>query len=232
MDNEIINFDLESARLKSDDFAKNTATRVPICLIIDSSFSMRVENRMKKINEGVKRFIEDMKNDLYAVSSVELCIVTFGGEAKVVLPFTSVTKAEFREITPSGNTPIGEATNLAIQLIEKRIELYEERGVNKFVPWIVIFSDGIADDKSYKKYARELCRLQIENNWKVKAVELGANGTSLADFTPSRHVYKLKDIDVADFFEWISKSVSNISKSRPDINNYAAEITKFKGEII
>ncbi len=227
-----MSIDLESIRLNSAEFAKNTATRVPICLLVDTSFSMRLENRMGKINEGIKKFIHDMQNDPYAASSVELCIITFGGTAKEYIPFTEIRKVSFEDIKPQGFTPLGEASKMAIDVVMNRLSLYDNKGITNYNPWIIIFSDGLADDTSYKKYAKELCILQTENKWKVMTIGIGNEKNSLSDFTPNHNVYGLKDVDVSDFFDWISQSVSSLSKSRPDITNYAEEELRFKDALL
>lgn len=227
-----MSFDLDKYRLEQADFSRNTSTRVPICLMVDTSLSMKLENRMSKINDGVKKFIADMKNDPYAVSSVELCIVTFGGIAEVYVPFTEIGKLEFKDMMYNGKTPLGEATEIAVNAVMERLKLYDEKGITNFNPWIIIFSDGLANDDTYKKYAKHLCQLQTENRWKVMTIGLGSEKNSLADFTPNHNVYGLKDIDVSDFFDWISQSVSNLSKSRPDITNYSDEELRFKGNLL
>jgi len=229
--------DLEKIRLEQSDFARNTSTRVPICFMIDASTSMKQQGRMRMVNEGIRQFIQDMKTDPYAMSSLELCIVTFGGQARVMLPFTEIGNVQFTDIRPNGDTPLGAATEMVIDCVEERLALYDNTGITNYNPWIIIFSDGLATDSlfggtSYKKGARKLCRYQEENNWRVMAIALGDEPNSLADFTPKKRVYGLKDVKISDFFTFISRSVSNYSKSRPDVANFSTEEMEFEGALI
>lgn len=224
--------DLEKYRIEMLEFANNTSTRVPICLLIDTSMSMRQEQRINKINNGIKKFIEDMNNDAYASTSVELCIITFGGTVKEILPFTEIRKAKFEDLNPNGSTPLGAASERAINAIKNRLNMYDNIGINSYNPWLIIFSDGIADDDSYKSCAKELCKLQLENRWKVMTIALGDEPNSLIDFTPKKRVYGLKDVNVSDFFDWISQSVASLSRSIPDISDYDEEELRFKGQLL
>lgn len=226
--------DLEKYRLDAMETANNASDRVPICLLIDTSKSMLQEKRMKMVNEGIRKFINDMKNDFYASSSVELSIISFGdNKAEVKVPFQIIEKVEFHDLVPNGNTPLDLGAKEAIEAVEERLDFYNQIGVNNYNPWIVIFSDGIASDEyAYKRYARKLCELQIESRWKVMCIGLGKEKNSLADFSPKGNVYGLKDVDIYSFFDWISKSVSSMSKSRPDISDLEDETRMFKNQLL
>lgn len=226
--------DLEKYRIEALEYANNTSDRVPICLLIDTSKSMVQEKRMEKVNQGIKKFIDDMKKDFYASESVELSVITFGNnKAEIKIPFEIINKVNFEKLIPNGNTPLELGAKMAIETVEERLNYYNEIGVNNYNPWIIIFSDGIANDvNSYKRYAKKLCELQQENHWKVMCIGLGDEKNSLADFSPHKRVYGLKDVDISDFFEWISQSVSGISRSRPDIADLEDEYRKFKDQLL
>lgn len=224
--------DINQYILNMTEFANNTSERVPICLLVDTSLSMRENDCLDKINRGISSFIDDMKKDIYASTSVELCIITFGETVKEEIPFTEISKVNFRSLSPCGETPLGKAAQMAINAVKKRLKLYDSVGNNYYNPWIIIISDGMADDKSYIPYARELCRLQKENRWQVKCVGIDDKPNSLADFRPDKHVVGLKNIKISDFFNFISQSISNISKSRPDISDYDEEEKIFDGQLL
>ena len=85
---------LDDIRVEMEDFIENTANRVPVCIVVDTSFSMNIENRIEHVNNGIKAFIHNSAEDEYAVDSLDLCIVSFDNEggresATVVHPFTN-----------------------------------------------------------------------------------------------------------------------------------------------
>ena len=44
---------MESIRVEMQDFIDNTANRVPICIVVDTSFSMYIDNRIGHVNTGI-----------------------------------------------------------------------------------------------------------------------------------------------------------------------------------
>lgn len=225
-------FDIDKYRLKMEEFANNTSTRVPILLLVDTSRSMLKNGRINMINDGIRDFIKKMNNDTYASTSVELCIITFGGDVTVNMPFESIGKVEFKRLKANGGTPLGKAADAAVVAVSDRLSVYDNTGVNSYNPWIIIFSDGEADDYSYLPAAKKMCDLQTEDHWKVIAISIGDEKNSLEKFTPNHKVINLKDLEISDFFDWISKSVSEISKSRPDITDFSNEERMFNNYII
>lgn len=225
-------FDVDKYRLKMEEFANNTSTRVPILLLVDTSRSMLKNNRIELINNGIKDFIKKMNNDTYASTAVELCIVTFGGDVKIEIPFDAIDKIMFNNLIANGGTPLGKAANVAVDVLLDRLNVYDNTGVNSYNPWLIIFSDGEADDFSYLSAAKRICDFQVQNHWKVVAISIGDEKSSLEKFTPNHKVIEMKDLEIGDFFDWISKSVSEISKSRPDITDFSNEERMFNNYLI
>ena len=70
--------------LEEEELSSNSEPRVPIIVCVDCSFSMRQQHRLERVLEGLEDFCADMAADPIACQSVELCIVSFGGEQAVV----------------------------------------------------------------------------------------------------------------------------------------------------
>ena len=215
-----------------EEFANNTSTRVPILFLVDTSRSMLKNNRIELINNGIKDFIKKMNNDTYASTAVELCIVAFGGDVKIEIPFDAIDKIMFNNLIANGGTPLGKAANVAVDVLLDRLNVYDNTGVNSYNPWLIIFSDGEADDFSYLSAAKRICDFQVQNHWKVVTISIGDEKSSLEKFTPNHKVIEMKDLEIGDFFDWISKSVSEISKSRPDITDFSNEERMFNNYLI
>lgn len=156
--------------LRKQDLVENPTARVPICLCLDTSYSMGAiidpENtrstgktifkdgqewnlveggtsRIEKLVEGVESFYDAIRNDIVAKYSAEIAIVTFDDVAKCVLDFANIDRqTELPRLVVSGETAMGEGVNLALDLLEQRKKEYQDAGVDYFQPWIVIMTDG------------------------------------------------------------------------------------------
>ena len=123
---------------------------LPIFILADTSGSMRGE----KINE-LNLSIREMLSSLNAADDIrgkfQLCVITFGGEVKVLQELADVNTITLSELTASGNTPMGQAFELVKDLIEDR-SVVSSRA---YTPTIVLISDGIPTDCSEEMYRRK-----------------------------------------------------------------------------
>lgn len=203
----------EDLRLKTEHMIANATPRLPLCICIDASMSMIINNRMKKINNGIKKMLEDMKNDPYSADTVEVNIVSFGGnEMKVEMPFVLASESHFNDIKPRGETPLGQAVSYSLKVLKARLEEYENVGIEKHKPWLIIISDGAATDDC-REAIREIKKEQKNNKLRVFAISMGEKENNLKDFTLDGQVLKLEDFKVDKFFAWISRSMSKQGQS-------------------
>ena len=210
---------LNEQRLSETDLETNPANRVAICLCIDTSFSMIEENRIKHVNNSVRKFIEDSKNDEYAVDAIDLCIVTFGGKPEVVQPFANVSKINFKDLSPGGDTPLAQAVNMAMNAIKERRNQYSAHGITSYKPWLIIMSDGEATDDV--SLSASWVREAIQNREvKVKCIDMSSDKkNSLSAFTPDGEVSVLTDFQIDNFFEMLSRSAAGLSTAVPGLDD-------------
>ena len=156
--------------LRLQDLVNNPTTRVPVCLCLDTSGSMgRVVggdiketgqqiykdgqmwdvvtggiSAIDELVEGVKTFYQELRSDEVARYSAEVCVVTFGGTApQLIVDFANINRQpELPPLIADGDTPMGEAVNLALNCLEKRKREYQEKGVDYYQPWLVLMTDG------------------------------------------------------------------------------------------
>ncbi len=233
--------------LKQQDLVNNPQARVPVCLCLDISDSMnqivggetrdtgRAEFRdgqmwkiveggvtaLDEMVEGVRSFYANLKEDEVASFSAEICVVTFGGTSpKLVMDFANLNlQSEFPDLTADGETPMGEAVNLALDCLEKRKQEYKDAGVDYFQPWLVLMTDG-APNGSKSELERACKRTsELANARKLSIFPIGigneADLKTLAKFSPRRAPLRLKNMNFKGFFEWLSQSVSRTSQSMP-----------------
>lgn len=200
------------------DLINNPLPRCATILALDVSGSM-VGDPIKQLKAGALKFIRTVKEDDIASASLELAIVLFGGDnAKLLVPFTNLSddNVNWHEIISNidadGSTPMGEAVELSLNLLEKRKEEYKNNGVSYYQPWFVMITDGEPTDSEWEKAARRL--YNAEQNKRVFPMVVG---TEDADFYNLEKFVsepiQLEGLKFQEFFSWLSASMSRVSTS-------------------
>lgn len=234
--------------VRLEDLVNNPTARVPVCLCLDTSGSMgqvidgEVQktgrqvfedgqmwdvvfggvSAIEKLMEGVNTFYEAIRCDEVAQYAAEICIVTFGGSApKVVMDFANIERqTEAPHLVADGDTPMGEAVNLALDRLESRKQEYKEKGVDYYQPWLVLMTDGSPDGSDPEELQRAIQRtVDLVESKKLALFPIGigenADMETLARFSPARTPLRLKEMRFMEFFQWLSQSVSRTSMSMP-----------------
>lgn len=181
---------------------------------------------IQEMCEGIQLFYNEILADDAASHSAEVCIVTFGGnKPEIIVDFGTayLQEDERKNVIPSlkaaGETPMGEAVNLALDCLENRKQKYKSAGNDYFQPWLVLMTDG-EPNGSVSELNRAIARTnELVNNRKLTIFPIGigkeADMKTLARFSPKRPPAHLKENNFKEFFEWLSKSVEKTSQSMP-----------------
>ena len=219
--------------LPAEDLVNNPTARVPVCLCLDVSGSMDGEP-IRELNEGVRMFYDAIHEDEVALYAAEVCIVTFGGNrAECITDFSGLERQpEPPILSADGMTPMGEAVNLGLDLLEKRKKEYKSKGVDYYQPWLVLMTDG-APNGDANELSRAIGRtVEMVTNKKLSVFPIGigvnADMNILARFSPKRSPLKLQGLKFREFFEWLSQCVSRTSQSIPG-ENVTLDIDGIKG---
>ena len=205
--------------VRLEDLVNNPTARVPVCLCLDTSGSMS-GMPIDELNEGVRLFYEAIREDETALYSAEVSIVTFGGSAQCIVDFASLeVQPNAPTLTADGMTPMGEAVNMGLDLLEQRKDEYKDRGVDYYQPWLVLMTDGAPNGDS-AELSRAINRtVDLVNQKKLTVFPIGIGSDAdmdiLAQFSPKRPPLKLQGFKFREFFAWLSKSVSKTSQSTP-----------------
>lgn len=204
---------------RKEDLVNNPTTRVPVCLCLDTSGSMDGDP-IEELKSGVKLFYDSIRDDEIALYSAEVCIVTFGGDAHCVADFSGLERQTGTPpLIANGITPMGEAVNLALDLLEQRKQEYRDQGVDYFQPWLVLMTDG-EPNGSPSELERAIQRTSNAVNQRkltVFPIGIGRNADmrTLARFSPRHPPLRLQGLKFQEFFQWLSQSVSRTSQSIP-----------------
>ena len=196
---------------ESVEFAQNTEPRCPCLLLLDTSGSMRGKP-IDELNAGIRQFRDELFADDMAQKRVEVAIVGFG-PVRTLAEFQTPDVFEPPTLVASGDTPIGEAIDTGLNLLDQRKQTYRNNGVSYYRPWVFLITDGGPTDH-WQSAAERVKQGEAANHFSFFAVGVeGARMDVLSQLT-TRQPLKLQELRFRDLFKWLSNSLSAVSKSQ------------------
>ena len=196
------------------EFAENQEDRCPVVLVLDTSYSMLDSNLIGELNQGVRQFKEEVLKDPIAALRIEIAVIKFGGSVDVLHEFKTAHDFDPPDLTADGSTPMGQAVQRALGLIEDRKVTYKAQGVNYYRPWLWLMTDGAPTD-SWQS-AAAACK-QAEKDRKVTVFTIGMGddaGNKVLEQFAEKKPMKLQSLAFAEMFRWLSASLARVSKER------------------
>ncbi len=192
------------------EFEDSIEPRCPVILLCDTSGSMSGEP-IDALNKGLITFCNEISMDEQASLRVEAALVTFG-PVQVVQDFTAIDGFFPPQLAANGNTPMGEAIELALDLLEKRKQAYKDNGVQYFRPWVFLITDGAPTDEWV--HAAQKVR-QADSGQKLLFFAVGVKGADMSILTQispvARPPMMLNGLDFGSLFQWLSSSLQKVS---------------------
>ncbi len=200
------------------EFAENPEPRCPCVLLLDTSASMQGVP-IDALNDGLMTFRNDLIRDELAKKRVEVAIISFDNQVKIVQDFVTADQFEPPVLTAQGQTFMGTAINQALDLIAARKSEYRNNGITYYRPWVFMITDGEPQgeaDRVTEQAARRIQEEELKKQVAFFAVGVeGANLDRLAQIV-QRTPLKLKGLDFREMFIWLSASMQTVSHSKVD----------------
>lgn len=189
--------------------------KVLLVYLVDTSASMRANNNIGLLCEGLHTLKQELIADETARYAVDIAIFAYGNNTVTPITEGVVSPDEFDppQLVTKGNTPMGQAYEMALQFITAWKKKCSDQRIDYYRPWLVNTTDGEPTDNWQQ--AAELLTYGEDNkhivSW-VVATE-GANIEKLKQLSVRRPVLYLRDLDYQSLFLWLSDSLK-ISASR------------------
>jgi len=186
------------------------------CLVLDNSGSMR-GSPIREVNEGLKNMRDDIMSDPTANQRVEIAVITFNSQVKVICEPIAVEQFNPDKIKANGSTKLVDGVRESFDIIEQRKNWYTQTGQQYTRPYIILVTDGMPDsDQNISQLARE-----ISNGVDSKRFAFWPFGTQSADFETLKEIshpefppVRFNESNFNGFFELLSTSLCAISSSR------------------
>jgi uncharacterized protein YegL len=202
-----------------DSFAPIPARTLPVVLLLDTSGSMREDDKIQILNNSVTEMIEELTEVDAGHGYITLSIITFGGDsANVAVAHKPIADVEFSSLRANGRTPLGEAFKLTRELIEDR----EALPSRAYRPTIALVSDGIPTDRDWKRELDAL--LTSERGAKATrfALAIGADADLqlLTKFSGDKPHEASEAAEIRKFLRFVTTTVSQVTLSEfvPDVS--------------
>ncbi len=202
------------------EFYDNPESRCPCVLVLDCSYSM-AGSRIQSLNEAIAVFKEDICEDQQTALRAEVAIIAYNHEIEVVQDFVTVQEFTPPALSAAGGTRIAAAINKSLDMLEARKANYRANGIEYYRPIALLITDGYPEHDTPEEIAAASERVRRAEEQRAVAyfafgVDDDADIGILAGFmSPQRPPQPLRGDQLKGIFQWLSKSVSTISQSRP-----------------
>lgn len=203
---------------ESVEFADNPEPRCPCVLLLDVSGSMKGAP-IDALEAGLRAFKDELGRDALAARRVEVAIVTFNNEVKVVQDFVTIDSFDPPRLAAQGLTHMGSAIHKGLDMLEARKAQYRSNGVVYYRPWVFLITDGAPQGEADTVVEEAAKRVSAdEAARKVAFFAVGVEGADMKrlEKISVRAPVKLIGLNFVEMFVWLSASMQRVSQSRVD----------------
>jgi uncharacterized protein YegL len=194
-------------------FALATPRPLPVIVLADTSGSMGEDGKIEALNAAVKDMVATFGGESRLRAELQVGLITFGGEAQMHLPLIAAHKVSgMLEFKAEGATPMGEAFELARQLLEDKDKIPSRA----YRPVLILVSDGLPTD-DWEVSFKALCASERAKKATRLAIGADADEDMLKEFTNDSEAPLFKAHNARDihrFFRAVTMSLTTRTTSQ------------------
>ena len=198
-------------------FAGNPEQRCACMLLLDTSGSMEGD-KIRALNEGLGLFKQAMTSDPLACIRVEIGVITFDSDVKVVHDFSAPDDFAPPQLTAQGLTHMAEGMTKALDMVEARKSFYRANNVSYYRPWVFMITDGEPQGEAEAAIQQAARRVKDEEeSHRVVFYAVGVQDANMHRLGQMvvRTPLKLAGLNFRELFVWLSKSIGAVARSKP-----------------
>ncbi|MEO8821748.1 MAG: VWA domain-containing protein [Ginsengibacter sp.] len=189
---------------------KNVQKPCLCVLALDVSSSME-GTPIIELNNALQEFYNSINQDDEAAEKLEICLITFGSNAKCIQEPAKVDDFKMPPLVANGTTKLVDGINLAIKQVELRKEYYKKYSPQYSRPMILVFTDGEPDaDQDMIGLATQIRNDMFSKKYTFHVLgTTGYNHSKVLEFCPKELVYSI-GTNYSRFFKWLSSSMDGL----------------------
>lgn len=204
--------------------AQNMEMKCLCVLVLDVSGSMRGE-KLAALNQGVRDFFnqiitaDGVSENL--VDQLEVALIQYDEEVQILRePRLLDEDEEIATLTERGSTTeTVMAIEEAIRMVEDRKAFYKQTGQKYYRPWIVLMTDGepygVKASQADIDAISERVRQETDGKkYMMMGIGVGDANMELLKKMCNGKALPLQGTKFGAFFQWLSNSLSIVSKSK------------------
>lgn len=191
------------------------ARRLPVYLLIDTSGSMKGEP-IESVKVGIDAMLSTLRNDPYALETVNISIITYDREVKQLLPLTPIDEMQVPEITTpdSGPTHMGAALRMLLEKVDKEVIKGTKNQKGDWMPLLFLMTDGKPSDT--QEFKEVLPKVRSSKFATIVCCAAGPKAKTEDLLQLTDKVYQIDTLDnatIMKFFTWVSGIIGEGNKS-------------------
>jgi len=162
---------------------EGTGMRLPLLLCLDTSASMQGEP-IEALNKALVQWADELHEDETLAYTVDIGLITFGAKGVNLWrgpqslppnsdPFVEAHMFEPPTLVAADKTPMGEAVELMIKVIEGRKKLLRSKGRSYYRPQVCLITDGWPTDR-WQHLGEVLAAQEQERKFRLYALGVGS----------------------------------------------------------